>query len=74
MQSHKNISKKSSQKSRCTHDLPAGPCQSFHTYHRNGKGRGCVRAADKLPVLYLIFRAWAGVDARVGRAYGVRDF
>jgi len=26
------------------------------------------------PALYLIFRAGAGVDAGVGRAYGVRDF
>ena len=28
----------------------------------------------QLPVLYLIFREGAGVDAGVGRAYGVRDF
>jgi len=30
--------------------------------------------AEQLPVLYLIFRAEAGVDAGIGRAYGVRDF
>ena len=29
---------------------------------------------DQFPVLYLIFRAGAGVDAGAGRAYGVRDF
>ena len=39
-----------------------------------GKGRGCVQSADQLPALYLILRAGAGVDAGVGRAYGVRDF
>jgi hypothetical protein len=31
-------------------------------------------SADKLPALYLILREGAGVDAGVGRAYGVRDF
>ena len=36
--------------------------------------RGCVQAADQLPVLYLILREGAEVDAGVGRAYGVRDF
>ena len=41
---------------------------------RNGKRRKCARPADKLPVLYLILRAGAGVDAGIGRAYGVRDF
>ena len=30
--------------------------------------------ADQLPVLYLILRAGAGVDAGGGRAYGDRDF
>jgi len=30
-------------------------------------------SADKLPALYLILREGAGVDAAVGRAYGVRD-
>ena len=44
------------------------------TQDRNSKARGCLHAADKLPVLYLILRAGAGVDAGVGRAYGVRDF
>jgi len=29
---------------------------------------------DQLPALSLILRAGAGVDAGVGRAYGVRDF
>ena len=41
---------------------------------RNGKGTGCVHATNQLPVLYLILRKGAGVDAGVGRAYGVRDF
>ena len=31
-------------------------------------------SADQLPALYLILRAGAGVDAGIGRAYGVRDF
>ena len=39
-----------------------------------GKGTGCQQAADQLPILYLIHRAGAGVDAGGGRAYGVRDF
>ena len=30
--------------------------------------------SDQLPVLYPILREGAGVDARVGRTYGVRDF
>ena len=34
----------------------------------------CVHATDQLPVLYLILREGAGVDAGIGRAYGVRDF
>jgi len=29
--------------------------------------------ADKLPALHIILGAGAGVDAEVGRAYGVRD-
>ena len=29
--------------------------------------------ADQLPALYLILRAGVGVDAGIGRAYGVRD-
>ena len=33
-----------------------------------------VHATDQLPVLYLILRYGAGVDAGVGRAYRVRDF
>ena len=28
----------------------------------------------QLPVLYLILKKGAGVDAGVGQAYGVRDF
>jgi len=31
-------------------------------------------SVDQLPALYLILRPGAGVDAGVGRAYGVRDF
>jgi len=34
----------------------------------------CQQTADELPVLYLILRSGAGVDAGVRRAYGVRDF
>ena len=30
--------------------------------------------AYQLPALYLILREGAGVDVRIGRAYGVRDF
>ncbi|MCD4760321.1 hypothetical protein K8R42_00300, partial [bacterium] len=44
------------------------------TQDRNGTGRGGVHATDQMPALYLIFREWAGVDAGVGWAYGVRDF
>ena len=35
---------------------------------------GAYMLLTQLPVLYLIFREGAGVDAGVGRAYGVRDF
>lgn len=31
-------------------------------------------SADELPVLYLILREGAGIDAGVVRAYEVRDF
>ena len=44
------------------------------TQYRNSIGSGCVHATTQLPVLYLILRAGAGVDAGGGRAYGVRDF
>jgi len=44
-----------------------------HSTHRmevgSGQGRGCVQAATQLPVLHLILREGAGVDARVGRAW-----
>jgi hypothetical protein len=43
----------------------------FYTQDRNGKRTGCPQAAYKLPALYLILRAGAGVDAGVGRAYEV---
>jgi len=46
----------------------------FITQDKNGRGTRCQQAADQLPVLYLILRKGAGVDAGVGRAYGVRDF
>ena len=35
---------------------------------------GAHKLLTQLPVLYLIPREGAGVDAGVGRAYGVRDF
>jgi len=35
---------------------------------------GAYKLLTKLPVLYLILRAGAGVDAGIGRAYGVLDF
>ena len=38
------------------------------------KEEGAYKLLTQLPALYLILRAGAGVDARVGRAYGVRDF
>jgi len=38
----------------------------------SGQGRRGVRAPT--PVLYLILREGVGVDAGVGRAYGIRDF
>jgi len=68
------MSKNNFQKSRCSRSLPTSPRKSFYTQDQNGKGTGCQQAADQLPVLYLIFRAGGGVDAGVGRAYGVRDF
>ena len=42
----------------------------------HGKGTGCQQAADQLPVLYLILRAGAGVDAGGGRPIecGIFDF
>ena len=45
-----------------------------NTQDRNNKGRRCVHVADPTahPAFYL--REGAGVDAGVGRAYGVRDF
>ena len=46
----------------------------FHTQDKNSKETGCQQAADKLPVLYLILGAGAGIDAGVGRTYGVWDF
>lgn len=33
-----------------------------------------LRALTQLPVLYLILREGAGIDAEVGRAHGVRDY
>ena len=38
------------------------------------KEEGAYMLLTQLPVLYIILRAGAGVDAGVGRAYGVRDF
>ena len=38
------------------------------------KEEGAYKPLTQLPVLYLILRKGAGVDARVGRAYRVRDF
>ena len=38
------------------------------------KEEGAYKLLTQLPVLYLILRERAGVDAGVGRAYGVRDF
>ncbi len=38
------------------------------------KEEGAYDLLTQLPVLYLILRYGAGVDAGVGRAYGVRDF
>ena len=38
------------------------------------KKQGAYKLLTQLPALYLIHRAGAGVDAGVGRAYGVRDF
>jgi len=35
---------------------------------------GAYKLLTQLPVLYLILRKGAGVDAGIGRAYGVRDF
>jgi len=35
---------------------------------------GAYMLLTQLPVLYLILRAGAGVEAGVGRAYRVRDF
>jgi hypothetical protein len=35
---------------------------------------GAYKLLTQLPLLYLILREGAGVDAGVGRAYGVRDF
>ena len=46
----------------------------FWHYARNGKRRRCARPADKLPALYLILIAGAGVDAGIWRVYVVRDF
>ena len=37
------------------------------------KEEGAYMPTVQLPVLYLILREGAGVDAGVGRAYGVRD-
>ena len=38
------------------------------------KEEGAYMLLTQLPILYLILREGAGVDAGVGRAYGVRDF
>jgi len=46
-----------------------------HSTHGIEMAKEGVRTgADQLPVLYLIFRTGAGIDAGVGRAYGVRVF
>ena len=44
------------------------------TQDRNSKGRGCQQAADQMPVLYLILRAGADVDAGVWQAIGCGIF
>ena len=59
-------------------------CELYALYGETVGGGGCrdnpvfekqvCTSANQLPVLYLILRAGAGVDAGVGRAYGVRDF
>jgi len=36
--------------------------------------QGANKLLTQLPALYLILREGVGVDAGVGRAYGVRDF
>jgi len=38
------------------------------------KEEGAYKLLTQLPVMYLILREGTGVDARVGRAYGVLDF
>ena len=38
------------------------------------KEEGACKLLTQLPVLYLILRVGAGVDAGTGRTYGVRDF
>jgi len=38
------------------------------------KEKDAYKLLTQLPVLYLILRAGAGVDAGGGRACGVRDF
>jgi len=42
-------------KSRCTHNLPTAPLQSFHTRDRNGRGTGCQQALTNCPscILFL---------------------
>ena len=47
--------------------------EGLTTQDKNGKGTGCVHAANELPALYLILIAGAGVNAGIGRAYEVRD-
>jgi len=50
--------------------LGGGCCPADSTWQKNR----VPTSADELPALYHIFRAGAGVDAGVERAYGVRDF
>ena len=75
MQSHKNISKNHSLKKVGVYAAyPQLP--DNHSIHRieMAKEEGAYMLLTQLPVLYLIIREGAGVDAGVGRAYGVRDF
>jgi len=57
----------------CTQLTPNPLTIISHTGSKKQRNR-VPTSADELPVLYLIFRAGAGVEAGGGRAYGVRDF
>jgi len=75
MQSHKNISKNHSLKKAGVHAAYPQPPDNNSTHSiEMAKEEDAYKLLTQLPVLSPILREGAGVDAGIGRAYGVRDF